>query len=143
MCILDFEGPAAFEDRMKPPSQRQLRAGELIRHKLMEIFAREEFNDPDLYGKSITITEVRVSPDLKASTAFAAPLGGENMKKTVEALNRAAGFVRGRLAREIEMRHTPTLRFVADDSYDEARRIEELLASERVRRDLVPPKAED
>lgn len=123
---------------MKPPSQRQLRAGELIRHKLTEIFAREEFNDPALYGKSITITEVRISPDLKNATAFAAPLGGDDMKETVEALNRAAGFVRGRLSREIDMRHTPNIRFVADDSYDEARRIEELLASERVRRDLAP-----
>jgi len=138
MRVLDSRAPEAFESPMKPPSQRQLRAGELIRHKLTEIFAREEFNDPALYGKSITITEVRVSPDLKNATAFAAPLGGDDMKETVEALNRAAGFVRGRLSREIDMRHTPNLRFVADDSYDEARRIEELLASERVRRDLAP-----
>lgn len=122
---------------MKPPTQRQLRAGELIRHALTDIFAREEFADPDLYGKSITITEVRISPDLKNATAFAAPLGGEDMAKTVAALNRVAGFMRGRLSREIDMRYTPILRFIADDSYDEARRIEALLASERVRRDLV------
>lgn len=121
---------------MKPPSQRQLRAGELIRHALTDILSREEFADPALHGKSITITEVRISPDLKNATAFAAPLGGEDMGKTIEALNRAAGFMRGRLSREIEMRHTPNLRFIADDSYDEARRIEELLSSERVRRDL-------
>ncbi len=122
---------------MNPPTQRQLRAGELIRHALTDIFAREEFADPDLYGKSITITEVRISPDLKNATAFAAPLGGEDMAKTVAALNRVAGFMRGRLSREIDMRYTPILRFIADDSYDEARRIEALLASERVRRDLV------
>src|SRR5689334_919688 len=121
---------------MKQPSQRQLRAGELLRHALMDILAREEFDDPDLHGKSITITEVRVSPDLKHGTAFAAPLGGTDMAKTVEALNRAAGFLRGKLSREIDMRYTPQLRFIADDSYDEARRIDELLASERVRRDL-------
>ena len=102
----------------------------------MDIFAREEFSDPVLYGKSITITEVRISPDLKNATAFAAPLGGEDMAKVIEALNRAAGFLRGRLSREVELRYTPILRFIPDDSYDEARRIDELLASERVRRDL-------
>jgi ribosome-binding factor A len=124
---------------MKPPSQRQLRAGELIRHVLTDILAREEFADPDLHGKSITITEVRASPDLKHATAFAAPLGGTDMGKTIEALNRAASFLRGRLSKEIDMRYTPQVRFVADDSYDEARRIDELLASPRVRKDLGQP----
>ncbi len=119
------------------PSQRQLRAGELIRHALMDIFAREEFADPDLHGKSITVSEVRISPDLKHATAFCAPLGGEEMDKTAAALNRAQGFIRGRLAREVELRTIPTLRFVPDDSYDEARRIDQLLASPQVRRDLV------
>jgi len=102
----------------------------------MDILAREEFDDPALHGKSITITEVRISPDLKNATAFAAPLGGTDMKPVVDALNRAAGFMRGRLSREIDMRYTPIIRFIPDDSYDEARRIDELLASERVRRDL-------
>ena len=102
----------------------------------MDILSREEFSDPDLAGKSITITEVRASPDLKHATAFAAPLGGQEMAKTVDALNRAAGFLRGRLSKEIDMRYTPQVRFVADDSYDEARRIDELLASPRVRKDL-------
>jgi ribosome-binding factor A len=124
---------------MKPPSQRQLRAGELIRHALMDILAREEFDDPDLHGKSITVTEVRCSPDLKNATAFCAPRGGEGMTKTIDALNRAAGFLRGRLSKEIDMRYTPMLRFIADDSYDEARRIDELLATPRVRRDLQSP----
>ena len=122
---------------MKPPTQRQLRAGEIIRHALTDILSREEFADPALYGTSITITEVRVSPDLKNATAFSAPLGGADMDKTIEALNRVAGFLRGRLSREIEMRFTPILRFISDDSYDEARRINELLSSDRVRRDLV------
>jgi ribosome-binding factor A len=128
---------------MKPPSQRQLRAGELIRHALMDILAREEFADPDLHGKSITVTEVRCSPDLKHATGFCAPLGGENTAKTIEALNRAAGFLRGRLSREIDMRYTPMLRFIADDSYDEARRIDQLLASDRVRRDLAGDTSKD
>ena len=134
--MLDIPARRSFDRPMKPPSQRQLRAGELIRHALMDIFSREEFSDPDLYGKSITVTEVRISPDLRNATAFCAPLGGEEMAKTVAALNRAAGFLRGRLSREIDMRVTPVLRFIADDSYDEARRIEQLLASDRVRRDL-------
>jgi ribosome-binding factor A len=134
--MLDIPARRSFDRPMKPPSQRQLRAGELIRHALMDILAREEFSDPDLYGKSITVTEVRCSPDLKNATGFCAPLGGDDMAKTVAALNRAAGFLRGRLSREIDMRYTPNLRFIADDSYDEARRIEQLLASERVRRDL-------
>jgi len=128
--------PGPFDRSMKPPTQRQLRAGELIRHALTDILAREEFDDPALHGKSITITEVRISPDLKNATAFSAPLGGEDMAKTIEALNRVAGLLRGRLSREIDMRYTPILRFISDDSYDEARRIDQLLASERVRRDL-------
>jgi len=135
-CILDTRAPQAFDRSMKPPSQRQLRAGELIRHALMDILAREEFDDPDLHGKSITITEVRASPDLKHATAFAAPLGGQDMDKTIVALNRAAGLLRGRLSKEVDMRYTPQVRFVADDSYDEARRIDQLLSSDRVRRDL-------
>jgi len=106
----------------------------------MDIFSREEFADPALHGKSITITEVRCSPDLKHATAFAAPLGGEDMAPTIEALNRAAGFLRGRLSKEIDMRYTPQVRFIADDSYDEARRIDQLLASPRVRRDLAGDK---
>lgn len=127
----------------RPPSQRQLRAGELVRHALMDILAREEFADPDLHGKSITITEVRASPDLKHATVFCAPLGGKDQDTTTAALNRAAGFLRGRLSREIELRFTPILRFVSDESYDEARRIDQLLASPRVRRDLAPRPDDD
>ncbi len=103
-----------------------MRAGEFIRHALTDILAREEFDDPALHGKSITITKVRISPDLKNATAFSAPLGGEDMAKTIEALNRVAGLLRGRLSREIDMRYTPMLRFISDDSYDEARRIDQL-----------------
>lgn len=114
---------------MKGPSQRQLRAGELVRHALTDILAREEFADPDLRERSITISEVRVSPDLKHATAFCAPLGGEDMEKVVAGLNRASKFIRGRLAREVELRNTPTLRFLGDDSFDEGERMDRLLAS--------------
>ena len=116
---------------MKPPSQRQLRAGELVRHALMDILAREEFDDPDLHGKSITVTEVRVSPDLKHGAVFCAPLGGADMDAVVKGLNRASSFLRGRLAKEVDLRYTPSLRFLADTSFDEGSKMDALLASLR------------
>ncbi len=122
-----------------PPSQRQLRAGELVRHALVDILAHEEFRNEDLSGVSVTIGEVRCSPDLKQATVFVTPLGDsdpEVRKRVTAALNRAAKFIRGRLGREIDMKFTPNLRFIADDSYNEAQHIAELLASDRVRRDL-------
>jgi ribosome-binding factor A len=125
-----------MSQRMKSPTQRQLRAGELVRHALMEIFAREELEDPALAGVSITVTEVRMSPDLKHAAAFCAPLGGQDMGRVVTALNRAQGFLRGRLARIADLRFTPTLIFLADDTFDEAQRIGTLLNSPRVRQDL-------
>lgn len=114
---------------MKGPSQRQLRAGELVRHALTDILAREEFDDPDLKGRSITISQVRVSPDLKHATAFCAPLGGEEMDSVVSGLNRASRFLRGRLGKEVDLRNTPTIRFLADDSFAEGQRMDRLLAS--------------
>lgn len=114
---------------MKGPTQRQLRAGELVRHALTDILAREEFADPDLRDRSITISEVRLSPDLKHATAFCAPLGGEDMEKVVAGLGRASKFIRGRLAREVELRNVPTLRFIGDDSFAEGERMDRLLAS--------------
>ncbi len=121
------------------PSQRQLRAGELIRHALVDILMQEEFRDEDLQGISVTIGEVRCSPDLKHATAFCTPLGDSDpqaRERLVAALNRAARFIRGRLGREIDMKFTPQLSFVSDASYNEARHISDLLASDRVRRDL-------
>jgi ribosome-binding factor A len=118
------------------PSQRQLRAGELVRHALVEILAREDLRDPDLVGVSVTIGEVRASPDLKHMTAFVAALGAHDHEKIAAALNRCAGFLRGRLGRQIEMKFTPDLHFLPDVSYDEARHIDALLRSPRVARDL-------
>lgn len=109
------------------PSQRQLRAGELVRHALVDILAREDFRDPDLQGVSVTLGEVRCSPDLKHALVFCAPLGGGPGEAVAAALNRAAGFIRGRLAREIDMKFTPELRFLADTSYDEASEMDALL----------------
>ncbi len=122
----------------KPPSQRQLRAGELVRHALVDILSREEFRDPELDGVSVTVGEVRCSPDLKHATVFCAPLGVDEEDRrdaVTEALNRASRFLRGRLGREIDMKFTPELHFVSDDSYDEAAAIDRLLDSDRVRRD--------
>lgn len=118
------------------PSQRQLRAAELVRHALVEIVAREDLRDPDLRGASITIGEVRASPDLKHMTAFVSALGPGDPRVIARALTRCAGFLRGRLARIVELRFTPELHFEPDVSYDEARHIDELLASPDVARDL-------
>lgn len=118
------------------PSQRQLRAAELVRHALVEIIARENLRDPDLQGASITIGEVRASPDLKHMTAFVSALGPADPQSVAAGLTRCAGFLRGRLARAVDLRFTPELHFIADGSYDEARHIDELLASPEVARDL-------
>ncbi|MGE0595602.1 MAG: 30S ribosome-binding factor RbfA [Hyphomonadaceae bacterium] len=118
------------------PSQRQLRAAELVRHALVDVLAREDLRDPDLAGASITVGEVRASPDLKHMTAFISSLGGGDSASIVRGLTRSAGFLRSRLARTVDLRFTPELHFQADASYDEARHIDELLASPEVARDL-------
>lgn len=118
------------------PSQRQLRAAELVRHALVDIIAREDLRDPELQGVSITIGEVRASPDLKHMTAFVSALGPNDPNKIAAGLSRASGFLRSRLARQIDLKFTPELHFQADISYDEARHIDELLASPEVARDL-------
>ena len=119
------------------PSLRQLRVGEELRHALVRVLERCRFDDPVLSGASITVTEVKVSPDLKAATAFVTPLGGQDLPVTVAALNRAAGYLRGQLGRELTLRYTPRLGFAADHSFDHAGRIQELLSRPKVRRDLA------
>lgn len=118
-------------------SQRQLRAAELVRHALVDILAREELRDPALQGVSITIGEVRASPDLKHMTAFVSALGPHDPQQIADGLTRSAAFLRGRLARLIDLRFTPQLHFQPDVSYEEARHIDELLASPEVARDLM------
>lgn len=121
------------------PSQRQLRAGELVRHALVDILAREDFRDPGLQGVAITIGEVRCSPDLRHANVFCSALGKSGkaeMERIAAALNRAAGFLRGRLGREIDMKFTPQLHFIADLSYDEAAEMEALFHRADVARDL-------
>ena len=119
-----------------PAGQRQLRVGEEMRHALSEILREHHLADPDLAGTIITVTEVRVSPDLRNATAFVLPLGGTDTEKGVEALNRAVGYFRGELGRAVKMQFTPTIRFRADETFEEAGRIEKLLHDPVVARDL-------
>lgn len=120
----------------KPPSQRQLRIGEEIRHALADLFRRGDFHDPELADLNVTVTEVRISPDLRNATAFVTPLGGGAMDETLTALRRAAPFLRGQIARAINLRHAPTLSFEADTSFDYAGRIDAILHSPAVARDV-------
>ncbi len=123
--------------RAKAPSHRQLRVGEELRHALSHILARGELRDPALADLNLTITEVQVSPDLKSATAYVVPLGGGGLDAAVEALNRAGGFFRSRLAQQVALRHAPRIAFAADRSFAEAGRIGEILERPRVRRDLT------
>lgn len=126
------------------PSQRQLRAGELIRHALVEVLREEELQDEAMTGVSVTITEVRMSPDLRHAQVFVEPLGGDRLgggrtREVVAALNRHARFLRGRLGQGIDMKFTPELKFQHDESFDEAERMARLFADPKVRGDLAKP----
>jgi ribosome-binding factor A len=120
------------------PSQRQLRVGEMLRHALAQILVRGEIRDPDLEGVSVTVTQVKPSGDMRHATVFVEPLGGRNAKQIVVALNRHKAFLRGEMGHMIELKFTPELRFVEDESFAEAQKIETLLKSDRVQRDLKP-----
>jgi ribosome-binding factor A len=120
------------------PSHRQLRAGELVRHALVDILREEPPHDEALQRAPVTVTEVRMSPDLKHGTCFVEPLGGVHAREVVEALNRHARYLRGRLGRHIEMKFTPDLRFI-DEGLDEAARMQALFDRPEVRRDLTSP----
>nr|WP_158912808.1 30S ribosome-binding factor RbfA [Caulobacter sp. S45] len=113
------------------PTQRQLRAGELVRHALAEVLRQEQINDGALEGVSVTITEVRMSPDLRHAICFVESLGGVHVRAVIEGLNRAAKFLRGKLGRHIDLKFTPDLRFVHDESFAEAERMERLIADAR------------
>ncbi|MGI9170018.1 MAG: 30S ribosome-binding factor RbfA [Caulobacteraceae bacterium] len=126
----------AFHRQPAGPSQRQLRAGELVRHALVEILTVEDFADPALAGVSVTLSQVKVSPDLKHAVCFVEPLGGVHSGEVVAGLNRASKLLRGKLGHAIEMKFTPTLKFVHDESFDAAAHINSLLADPRVKRDI-------
>jgi ribosome-binding factor A len=118
------------------PSQRQLKVGELIRHALADIFFRGEIVDEVLSRHSITVPEVRMTPDLKLATVYVLPLGGGDAEDAVEHLNKHKRFLRGEVAKRISMRFMPELRFKVDTSFEASARIDELLASPKVARDL-------
>ena len=122
--------------RSRAPSQRQLRVGEELRHVLSEIISRGGLSDPALSDANFTVTEVRLSPDLRNATVFVIPLGGAELDLKVEALNRAASYFRGQIARVVDLRNNPRLTFAADRSFDEANKINTILNQPGVRRDL-------
>lgn len=125
------------------PSQRQLRVGEMLRHALSDVLRRGELRDPDLAQVSVTITQVKPSPDMRYATIFCEPLGGKNAKTVVAALNRHKGYLRGEMGRLIALKFTPELRFLEDESFAAAQKIETLLKSSRVARDLSTLKPND
>jgi ribosome-binding factor A len=124
------------------PSQRALRAGELVRHAVAEILARGEVHDPVLEGHMITVPEVRMSPDLRQATIYVMPLGGRDEQAVVEALERNRRYLRGEIARRVNLKFAPEIRFRLDERFDEAERIEKLLRTPEIRRDLEKDEAE-
>ncbi|MBV8097228.1 MAG: 30S ribosome-binding factor RbfA [Acetobacteraceae bacterium] len=125
------------------PSQRQLRVGEEIRHVLAGLFARHDFRDPDLAGAEITVTEVRVGPDLRHAVAYVARLGRSDIDALLPALKRATPFLRAQVAHEVRLKFAPELTFQPDHALDEASKIERLLHSPEVARDLGGEPASD
>jgi ribosome-binding factor A len=119
------------------PSARQLRVGEEVRHGLARIFERHELRDPALVDATLTVTEVRMSPDLKHATVFVMPLAGAHAPETLAGLKRGAPYLRGLVAREVPLRFTPTLSFMLDESFDHAHRINEILHRPEVQRDVA------
>jgi ribosome-binding factor A len=117
-------------------SQRQLRVGELIRHALAELLTRAEVHDPVIEGHLITVPEVRMTADLRLATIYVMPLGGRDKQEVVAALERNKRFLRGEIARRVNLKFAPEIRFALDERFDEAERIEKLLRTPAVRRDL-------
>ena len=125
----------AGESTAAGPSQRQLRVGELVRHKVAEMLVRSEIHDDTLAEITITIPEVRLSPDLKLATVFIMPLGGADPKPVLVALDRHKRYIRGAVAEALNLKFAPEIRFRFDDTFDEANRIHTLLDSPKVRQD--------
>ncbi len=120
----------------KGPSQRMLRVGELIRHKVAEMLVRGDIHDDVIASHSITIPEVRLSPDLKLATIYVMPLGGKDIKPVIEALNRNKKYIRAEVAHTLDLRYAPDLRFREDETFEEATRIDRLLDSPKVKQDI-------
>jgi len=123
-------------------SQRQLRVGELIRHELAAMLSRGDVHDPVIEAHMITVPEVRMSPDLRLATIYIVPLGGRDEKDVLEALDRNKRYMRGEIARRVNLKFAPEIRFRIDERFDEAERIEKLLRTPDVQRDLAGKKDE-
>ena len=121
--------------RFSRQGQRQLRVGELLRHALSDILQRGEINDPVLESHVITVPEVRVSPDLRQASAYVMPLGGRDEQQVVSALNQHRKYIRGVLARRVDLKYMPDMTFVRDESFDAGAQMDALLDSPEVRRD--------
>jgi ribosome-binding factor A len=135
--------PRHHGESARGTSQRQLRVGELIRHALAEMFSRGDIHDPVIEGHMITVPEVRLSADLRLATVYVMPLGGRDQSEVVAALERNSKFLRGEIARRINLKFAPELRFRVDERFEEAERIEKLLRTPEVQRDLEKKAAED
>ena len=120
----------------KGPSQRMLRVGELIRHKIAEMLVRGDIHDDVIASHSITIPEVRISLDMKMATVYVMPLGGKSVKPVIEALTRNRKYIRAEVAQTLDLRYAPDLRFREDETFEEATRIDRLLDSPHVRQDI-------
>ena len=120
----------------RPPSQRQLRVGEELRHAIVQVLERGNIRDPDVGGRPVTVTAVTVSPDLRNATVFVVPLGGGDPAALLAGLKRVRPFLRHEIAHKVELRTVPDLTFAYDSSFDEASRIEALLHTPEVARDL-------
>jgi ribosome-binding factor A len=117
-------------------SQRQLRVGELIRHALADMLTRGDVHDPVLEGHLVTVPEVRMTADLRLATIYVMPLGGRDIQQVLDALERNKRFLRGEIAHRVNLKFAPEIRFRVDERFDEAERIEKLLRTPAVQRDL-------
>lgn len=120
----------------KGPSQRMLRVGEMVRHKVAELLIRGEIHDDVLASHVVSISEVRISPDLKLATAYVMPLGGKDTELVIAALERHKKFIRAEVAQTLDLKYAPEIRFREDETFEEVSRIDRLLFSEKVRRDV-------
>ncbi len=118
------------------PTQRQLRVGEMVRHVIANLLVRGDVHDDALSGYVVSVPEVRMSPDLKIATAYVMPLGGDGGDVVVEALNRNKKFIRGCVAKEVNLKYMPDLRFHYDDTFDEVSRIDAIMRTGKVQQDL-------
>ena len=123
-------------------SQRQLRVGELIRHELAEMLTRGDIHDPVIEAHMITVPEVRMAADLRLATIYVMPLGGRDVEAVIAALDRNKRYVRGEIAKRVNLKFAPEIRFRVDERFDEAERIEKLLRTPAVQRDLDGEKDE-